>query len=49
MSVGAQLVVILKAIVERCVPLVLGHPFELSWLDVFQTDVFHPFLLVSCD
>src|SRR5229473_2373444 len=49
MSVGAQMVVVLKACVERCVSLVLGHPFEFSWLDVSQTDVFHPFLLVSCD
>src|SRR2546427_12674457 len=45
MSVGAQMVVVLKAIVERCLSLVLGHPFEFSWLDVSQTDVFHPFLL----
>src|SRR6267154_930955 len=49
MSVGAQMIVVLKAIVERCVSLVLGHPFEFSWLEVSQTDVFHPFLLVSCD
>src|SRR5271170_2100784 len=49
MSVGAQMVVVLKAFVERCVSLVLGHPFEFSWLEVSQTDVFHPFLLVSCD
>src|SRR6266481_2248772 len=48
MSVGAQMVVVLKAFVERCVALVLGHPFEFSWLDVSQTDVFHRFLLVSC-
>jgi hypothetical protein len=27
------------ACVERCVSLVLGHPFEFSWLDVSQTDV----------
>ena len=40
MSVGAQMVVVLKAFVERCVSLVLGHPFEFSWLDVSQTDVF---------
>src|SRR6266498_2213774 len=45
MSVGAQMVVILKAFVERCVSLVLGHPFEFSWLDVSQADVFHQFLL----
>src|SRR6266852_328941 len=49
MSAGAQMVVVLKAVVERCVSLVLGHPLEFSWLDVSQTDVFHPFLLVSCD
>src|SRR6266508_4862677 len=49
MSVGAQMVVVLKAFVERCVSLVLGHPFEFSWLEVSQTDVFHRFLLVSCD
>src|SRR5947207_8720060 len=49
MSVGAQMVVVLKAFVERCVSLVLGHPFEFSWLDVSQADVFHQFLLVSCD
>src|SRR6266853_3046561 len=41
MSVGAQIVVVLKAIVEHCVALVLGHPFDFSWLDVSQTDVFH--------
>src|ERR1700686_1743701 len=41
MSVGAQMVVVLKAFVERSVSLVLGHPFEFSWLDVSQTDVFH--------
>src|SRR5467141_1718999 len=41
MSVGAQMVVVLKAIVEHCVSLVLGHPFEFSWLDVSQADVFH--------
>src|SRR3977135_3591801 len=46
MSVGAQMVVVLKAIVERCVSLLLGHPFEFSWLDVSQTDVFHRFLLL---
>src|SRR5450631_2310102 len=48
MSVGAQMVIVLKAFVEHCVALVLGHPFEFSWLDVSQADVFHPFLLVSC-
>src|SRR5438034_9011739 len=49
MSVGAQMVVVLKAFVERCVSLVLGHPFEFAWLEVSQTDVFHRILLVSCD
>src|SRR4029434_1007327 len=44
MSVGAQMVVVLKAFVEYCVSLLLGHPFEFSWLDVSQTDVFHGFL-----
>src|SRR5204862_2961733 len=43
MSVGAQMFVVLKAFVERCVSLVLGHPFEFTWLDVSQTDVFHCF------
>src|SRR4026207_2062983 len=43
MSVGAQVVVVLKALVEYCVSLVLGHPFELSWLEVSQTDVLHLF------
>src|SRR5438445_6710153 len=46
MSVGAQMVVVLKAFVERCVSLALGHPFEFSWLDVSQTDVVHQFLRV---
>src|SRR5437588_5041694 len=41
MSVGAQMVIVLKAFVERCVSLLLRHPFECSWLDVSQTDVFH--------
>src|SRR6266851_7348990 len=45
MSVGAQMVVVLKAIVERCVSLALSHPFEFSWLEVSQADVFHRFLL----
>src|SRR2546425_12994847 len=49
MSVGAQMVVVLEAFVERCVSLGLGHPFEFSWLHVSQTDVFHLFLLVCCD
>src|SRR5215217_571330 len=41
MPVRAQMVVVLKAFVEYCVSLVLGHPFECSWLDVSQTEVFH--------
>src|SRR3979409_299100 len=41
MSVGAQMGVVLKAFVEGCVSLVLGHPFEFSWLNVSQADVFH--------
>src|SRR5450432_2079085 len=41
MSVGAQMVVVLKAFVEHSLSLVLGHPFECSRLDVSQTDVFH--------
>src|SRR6185436_8003397 len=41
MSIGAQMVIVLKAFVEHCVSLVLGHPFECSWLDISQTDVFH--------
>src|SRR5882672_1719654 len=45
MSVGTQMVVVLKAFVEYCVSFVLGHPFEFSWFEVSQTDVFHPFLL----
>src|SRR5829696_5503124 len=44
MSVGAQMVVVLKAFVEYCVSLVLSHPFEFSWLEVSQTDVSHRFL-----
>src|SRR6266436_492904 len=48
MSVGAQMVVVLKAFVERCVSLVLGHPFEFSRLDVSQTDVFHCSYPGSC-
>src|SRR5882757_6267227 len=45
MSVGAQMVVVLKAFVERCASLVLSHPFEFSWLEVSQADVLHPCLL----
>src|SRR5215213_9783830 len=46
MSVGAQMVVVLKALVEYCVSLVLSHPFKFPRLDVSQTHVFHRFLLV---
>src|SRR6266516_3610885 len=46
MSVGAQMVVVLKAFVKRCMSLALGHPFEFSRLEVSQTDVFHRFLLI---
>src|SRR5438128_8385270 len=45
MSVGAQMVVVLKAFVERCVSLALGHPFEFSRLEVSQADVFIVLLL----
>src|SRR5215510_1010401 len=41
MSVGAQMVVVLKAFVEYSVSLILGHPFKFSRLDVSQADVFH--------
>src|SRR5258705_1890821 len=41
MSVGAQMVVVFKAFVERFVSLVFGHPCEFSWLEVSQADVFH--------
>ena len=34
MSVVAQMVVVLKAIVERCVSLVLGDPLEFTRLEV---------------
>ena len=40
-SVGAQMIVVLKAGVDRCVSLVLGHPLKFSWLEVSQADVFH--------
>ena len=46
-SVGAQMVVVLKAIVEHCVALVLCHPFEFSWLDVSQADVFHVYSIIG--
>src|SRR6516165_7291651 len=41
MPVGAQMVVVLKGFIEHSVSLVRGHPFECSWLEVSQTDVFH--------
>jgi hypothetical protein len=41
MSIGAQMVIVLKAFVEHCVSLVRSHPFEFPWLEVSQTDVFH--------
>jgi hypothetical protein len=47
MSVGAQMIVVLEAIVEHCVPLVLGHPFEFSRLEIAQTDISHSSLPVS--
>src|SRR6185369_56247 len=49
MSVGAQMLVVLKTFVEGYLSLILGHAFEFSWLEVSQTDVFHEFLLVSYD
>src|SRR5271156_2112843 len=39
--VGAQMVVVLKAFVEHCVSLVLGHGRVYCWFVVSQTDVFH--------
>jgi|HubBroStandDraft_4_1064222.scaffolds.fasta_scaffold499789_1 hypothetical protein len=45
MSVGAQMVVVVKACVERCVPLGLGHPFEFSRLEVSQQMYFIVLLL----
>src|SRR5215475_1823878 len=41
MSVGAHMVVVLKAFVERSVSFVLAHPFEFSWLDASRTYEFH--------
>ena len=41
MPAGAQMIIVLKAFVEHCVSPVLCHPFEFSWLEVSQTDVFH--------
>src|SRR6267142_6474767 len=48
MSVSAQMVVVLKAFVERCMSFVFGHSLEFSWLDVSQTDVFHCSFPCSC-
>jgi hypothetical protein len=45
-SVGAQMVVVLKAFVEHGVSLVLGHDRVFCWLVVSQTDVFHAALLL---
>jgi hypothetical protein len=41
MSLGAQMVVVLEALVEHCVSLVLDHAFDFSRRDVSQTNVFH--------
>ena len=49
LPVVAHMVVVLKAIVEYSLSLVFGHPFEFSWLDVSQADVFHWLLLISGD
>jgi hypothetical protein len=32
---------VLKAFVENCLSLDLGHPFEYSWIEVSQADVSH--------
>jgi hypothetical protein len=47
-SVCAQMVVVLKAFVEHCVSLVLGHARVFCWLVVSQTDVFHISPYVRC-
>src|SRR3984893_16579582 len=47
--VRAQMVVVLKAFVEHCVSLVLGHARVFCWLIVSQTDVFHMSLLMLVD
>ena len=44
---GAEMVVVLKTFVEHMVALGLRHVFEFAGLEISQTDVFHPFLLVS--
>jgi hypothetical protein len=47
--VGAKMVVVFKAFVEDGVSLALSHAIKFGLIVVSQTDVFHPFLLVSCD
>src|SRR5271165_6061623 len=49
MSVLPQFVVVAKTLVQHGVALALRHVFELAWLEIAQTDVFHQFLLVSRD
>src|SRR5689334_21054030 len=44
--VRAQMVVVLKAFVEHCISLVLGHARVFCWLVIAQTDVFHISLLM---
>jgi hypothetical protein len=41
------MIVVLKAFVEHCVSLVLGHTFEFSWLDVSQQMYFIVLLLLD--
>jgi hypothetical protein len=48
-SVDAQMVIVLKAFVEHCVSLVLGHPFEFSWLDVSQNRCISFFFSSWCE
>src|ERR1700744_4001918 len=40
-SVGSQMVVVIKACVEDGVPLALGHGLEFGFVVVAETDVFH--------
>src|ERR1700757_1331679 len=49
MPVGAKMVVVFKTCVEHRLLLAFGHAFMFAFVVVSQTDVFHPFLLVSCD
>jgi hypothetical protein len=49
MPILPQFVVVAKTLVQHGVALAIRHVFELARLDVSQTDVFHPFLLVFCD